>query len=72
LHWARKSGGKARGNAQHFFVQQIRFRVLAKEAAPGAAAKKGEDFRAGAELIQHGVIALPDTRREHPLHHFHV
>ena len=68
----RGSGGDARGNAEHFLVEQIGFGVLAKEAAPGAAAKEGEHLRTGAEFLEHGMIALPDPRGQDPLHHFRV
>ncbi len=64
--------GDARGNTQHFLVQQIGLGVLTEKAAPGAAAKEGEDFRASAELLEHLVIALADTRGERPLQHFRV
>src|SRR6266851_3138207 len=65
-------GGDARGNTQHFLVQQVGLGVFAKKAAPGTAAKEGEDFGARAEFLQHLVIALPDARRERPLHHLRV
>src|SRR5207245_10091766 len=64
--------GDARGDAQHLFVQQIGLGILAKKAAPGATAKEGKHFGAGAELVQYGVVTLADTRREHPLHHLGV
>ena len=41
-----RSGSNARRNAQHFFVQQVGFRILSKKAAPGTAAEKGQHFGA--------------------------
>src|SRR5260370_2883671 len=69
---SRRNSGDARGNSQHFLVEQVGFGIFAKEAAPGAATKKGENFRAGTEFLQDLVIALADSRGEHPLHHFRV
>src|SRR5438552_1846706 len=47
----RRRGGDARGNAQHFLVQQIGFRVFAKKAAPGTSTKERQDFWSRAELL---------------------
>ena len=68
----RGSSGNACGDAQHFLVEQIGFGIFAEKAAPGAAAKEGEHLRAGAELLQHGMIALANARGQNPLHHFRV
>jgi hypothetical protein len=53
-------------------VQQIGFRVFAKKTAPGTAANKRENLGASAEFLQHFMIALPDARRERPLHHLRI
>src|SRR5271155_3522748 len=54
--------GDARGDAQHFLVEQIRLRVFAEETAPGTAAEKREDLGSRGELFLDCVVALADTR----------
>src|SRR6266403_4749113 len=65
-------GSDARGNAQHFLVQQIGFRIFGEKTAPGASPEEGEDFGAGAEFFQHFVKTLADTRGQRPFEHLRV
>src|SRR5258706_7284773 len=57
-------GLQLRGNSQHFFMQQIRFRILAEESAPETAAQKPLHVRTVCKLLLQGMKLLPHWCRQ--------
>src|SRR5271155_4614562 len=66
------SGGYARGSTQHFFIEEIGFGIFSEKGAPGAAAKKGNQFWAQSKFLQQRLVAEAGGGGQNPLHHFGV